>query len=194
MFIDNTKIYYVEKFLTDEELDFFDQRAASFVPPEKAGDESGYASVSERIHDIYTSHEPPKILRDINARLDKLSREIYDIPPNCVLQGIHNFHMLYPPLKMQHHWDGTTPGVHFGIVVYVSDPESYDGGKIDYSNQKISIKPARGSAVFHPATEEYLHGVEQVTRGVRVALSTFIQEKEHVGGPGNHDGSEEVRR
>lgn len=186
MFIENTQIYYLENFLTDEELLFLDEKASRFVPVKVDGDEPRWATNSDRVMDILEPGDETRILRYLNLRMGELAKDVYKFDDNMVSQGIGSFHMLYPPFSMQEHWDGTTVGVHYGIVIYVSDPSDYEGGEIYYCNKNISIKPSRGSIVLHPATEEYEHGVKQVTGGMRVAMSSFVQEKDRIGGPGNN--------
>lgn len=190
MFIDNTEVYYLENFLTEDELAFFDQRAASFVIPPSSGEER-WAEILERLHDIFLPEEKSynEIMAGVFQKVYNLCNEVLNMEPDWIVQGISHFNMLYPPLSMKSHWDGTTPGVHYGIVIYVSDPSDYEGGEIVYVNKDISIKPSRGSIVIHPATEPYEHGVNHVTSGLRVAMTSFIQEEKHVGGPGNQDGT-----
>lgn len=186
MFLENTDIYYLENFLTQEELEFVDERSSLFVVPNISSQQERYAEISDRVCEMLYPGEHSDILYNLNHRIQNLAKEVYKFPDDQIVQGINNFHMLYPPFSMQDHWDGTTPGVHYGIVVYVSDPSDYEGGEIFYSNKDIKIKPARGSIVLHPATEEYRHGVKQVTKGLRIAMSSFVQEEKHIGGPGNH--------
>lgn len=61
------------------------------------------------------------------------------------------------------------------VTVYLSDPESYDGGELitDGSGGEQSFKLPAGCAVVYPAST--LHRVAPVTRGVRLAAVTWVQ-------------------
>lgn len=59
----------------------------------------------------------------------------------------------------------------FGCVLYLND--DYDGGEIYFPNQNIEIKPKPNTLVFFPGTLEYLHGVKEITNGIRYTLTSF---------------------
>lgn len=61
------------------------------------------------------------------------------------------------------------------MTLFLADPTSYDGGELVVSSDLGAqrIKLPRGSLVLYPATT--IHRVEPVTRGVRVAVVTWIQ-------------------
>lgn len=58
-----------------------------------------------------------------------------------------------------------------GFVAYLND--DFVGGEVYYPNLGISLKPIKNSLVIHPGTLEYLHGVTDVTSGVRFNLAFF---------------------
>ena len=179
MFVDDTKIYYVKDFLTSEELELLDRRASTFTLPEATPERvNEYAYEQDRVHQLVLENDPDReVFLRIDDRLRKLFEEAYSIPENYIVHNVHNFHMLYPPFKMQEHWDGTTPGVHYGAIIYITDPSEYEGGEIYYTKLGIKIRPARGSIILHPGTEDYEHGVAAVTEGLRVAISVFVEDK-----------------
>ena len=61
------------------------------------------------------------------------------------------------------------------ITLFLSDPDSYDGGELELDTplgqQRVKLKP--GDAVVYSTTVR--HGVRPVTRGMRIALVTWIQ-------------------
>lgn len=78
------------------------------------------------------------------------------------------------------HWaEGTKGGLHidaqdpepwieWSTIMYLTNPEDYDGGIIYFPNQNFEYKPKQYSAVFFPsAGTEYIHGITTVTRGNR---------------------------
>lgn len=75
-----------------------------------------------------------------------------------------------PGMKGDLHLDaqGPEPFIEFSTVMYLNDPEEYDGGIIYFPNQDFSYKPKQYSAVFFPsAGSEYIHGITTVERGER---------------------------
>lgn len=61
------------------------------------------------------------------------------------------------------------------MTVFLSDPASYRGGELviqDGANQ-VAFKPAKGDAVLYPC--QYLHSVNPVSQGTRLAAVTWIQ-------------------
>jgi PKHD-type hydroxylase len=58
-------------------------------------------------------------------------------------------------------------------TLFLSDPESYDGGELVIEESAQSVKLAAGDMVLYPATS--LHHVRRVTRGERVACFFWIQ-------------------
>lgn len=60
------------------------------------------------------------------------------------------------------------PFIEFSTIIYLSDPEDYEGGIIYFPNQNFEYKPRKYSAVFFPsAGSEYIHGITEVTSGHR---------------------------
>jgi predicted 2-oxoglutarate/Fe(II)-dependent dioxygenase YbiX len=59
----------------------------------------------------------------------------------------------------------------FGCVLYLN--EDYEGGNIYFPNQQTSLKPKTNTLAFFPGDDEFLHGVTQITSGIRYTLSTF---------------------
>ena len=63
---------------------------------------------------------------------------------------------------------GPEPWIEFSTIIYLNDPEDYEGGIIYFPNQNFSYKPKKYSAVFFPsAGSEYVHGVTTIKSGKR---------------------------
>jgi len=95
-----------------------------------------------------------------------------------------------PPM-MTRYTEGMQYGVHYdaaylqlgrttvrsdlSCTVFLSDPESYDGGAltIHLGTRALSFRGAAGSAIFYPSNT--LHEVTRVTRGERLVAISFIQ-------------------
>jgi Uncharacterized iron-regulated protein len=69
---------------------------------------------------------------------------------------------------------GATQKVYYGSILYWND--NFGGGELNYRNLGIKYKPVARDLVFHPGTIEYLHGVEDVTSGVRYTSTMFVKE------------------
>ena len=59
----------------------------------------------------------------------------------------------------------------FGCVLYLN--EEYEGGEIIFPTKFISLKPKANTLAFFPGDKEFLHGVSEITSGVRYTISTF---------------------
>lgn len=70
---------------------------------------------------------------------------------------------------------GGTIRADISITVFLSPPESYDGGELelDLAGNRIQVKLPAGDAFIYPTT--YLHRVVPVTRGVRLVAVSWIQ-------------------
>jgi hypothetical protein len=63
---------------------------------------------------------------------------------------------------------GREPFIEFSTIIYLNDYSEYTGGEIYFPNQDFVYKPKKLSAVFFPsAGSEYIHGITEITSGVR---------------------------
>ena len=71
---------------------------------------------------------------------------------------------------------GVTPvRTDLAMTIFLSDPTSYEGGEliIRSNSGDISYKPAMGDAIVYPC--QYVHCVNDVTSGTRLAAVSWIQ-------------------
>lgn len=71
---------------------------------------------------------------------------------------------------------GETPlRTDLAMTIFLSDPATYEGGElvINGTTGPVAFKPAKGDAVLYPC--QYLHCVNEIKRGVRLAAITWIQ-------------------
>jgi len=61
------------------------------------------------------------------------------------------------------------------VVVYLND--DFEGGDFVFPHLHIRIRPKPGMMIAFPSTQEYLHGVEPVTRGHRYSIVTWMTVK-----------------
>jgi hypothetical protein len=70
--------------------------------------------------------------------------------------------------------DGTPhpyPWREYACMLYLNS--NFEGGEIYFPDYDIEIKPRPGLLVFFPGTLEYLHGVREITEGVRYTVGCF---------------------
>lgn len=65
----------------------------------------------------------------------------------------------------------------YSCTLFISDPEDYDGGElvVKVGNVEQSFKLKAGQAIFYPT--EYLHKVNEVTRGKRDVAVFWVESK-----------------
>lgn len=113
---------------------------------------------------IITDHE---IVEGIKKRCQEVVGD--DL---LITQDIYRIKRLTDKRSISPHFDDSQNFLlTLGIVIYLND--DFDGGEIYYPNQIVSYKPKQKSMIIHPATEEYTHGVNEVTGNTRYCLAFF---------------------
>lgn len=74
-------------------------------------------------------------------------------------------------LQHPHADDGAFSWRKFGCVFYLN--EEYEGGEIYFPNQQTELRMKANTLAFFPGDEEFLHGVREITSGIRYTISTF---------------------
>lgn len=161
----NDDIFYLESFLSEYELEVLHKIIAEnqhLVDEVLSGpDPGGY-------HTFPTDNP---ILQSVNNRIFKVLRDndfvFGDYYPREEIQYIG------PNSGQSVHVDGDGSGkdVSWGIVCYLSDPESYSGGEIFYPDYDKEIKPALGSLAIHRGNVQ--HGVRVVSGNPRYVIVAF---------------------
>jgi hypothetical protein len=64
-------------------------------------------------------------------------------------------------------------------LFYLND--DYEGGELYFPEQEIQFKPKAGSAYFFPGDMNYIHGVTEITSGIRYVCPFFWTILEHKG-------------
>lgn len=164
----NDEIFYQESFLSDSELSELDEIIARYSDDIDEIKERAIATNHGGYHTLEVDEE---LLFHISNKvlnlLDSNGFEFSSFYPRSELQFI------FPGSDQAVHIDGDGSGkdVRHGIVIYISDPDSYDGGEIFYPEYDLEIKPARGSIAVHSGYVQ--HGVNLVERGPRYVLVAF---------------------
>lgn len=64
-------------------------------------------------------------------------------------------------------------------LFYLND--DYEGGELYFPNQGIQFKPKAGGAYFFPGDMNYIHGVTEITSGIRYVVPFFWTILKHTG-------------
>jgi len=63
------------------------------------------------------------------------------------------------------------PWYDIATIMYLND--DYEGGELYFPNQGIQFKPKRGAAYFFPGDMNYIHGITEITSGIRYTCPFF---------------------
>lgn len=64
-------------------------------------------------------------------------------------------------------------------LFYLND--DYEGGELYFPNQDIKFKPKPGAGYFFPGDMNYIHGVTEITSGIRYVIPFFWTILKHTG-------------
>lgn len=113
----------------------------------------------------------PPTVQDINDRAISVFEELFGNGYSYTKFGLitRNFKDGYFL-----HWDKENdPSIEYGIVYYINN--NYDGGEIFYPKLNIEYKPEPGDLIIHPGSLEYMHGVRDVSNGIRYSMNMFAK-------------------
>lgn len=177
-FIRNEKIWIRNDFLSKEDLELFN----SFVR-----DPNSWAFDSSHIdHDFWKNRiiKIDRIAEPVKSPMIAAARRIEKI-----VGGVNGIDRLYPDTlefvrwtkgyELTPHADAEFPDKskhpfpyrEFASMVYLN--EDYIGGKLYFPNKNYTPEVRAGTLAFFPGTLEYLHGVTEVTEGVRYTMAMF---------------------
>lgn len=110
----------------------------------------------------------------INKKVDNLLTELGILSTGRLQLGFNQI-MRVTGYGMDVHSDDADSSkfkVFHGLVIYLND--DFSGGELQYPNLGISHSPVAKSLVIHPATDDYIHLVAEVTDGVRYSMTSFV--------------------
>lgn len=125
--------------------------------------------------------ETPEVKAIAEEITKRIREEIFKASGQKLYPDCRNFARWREGEWMGPHADGDYPDGSFswrlfGAVLYLND--DFDGGEIYFPNHETTLKPEPGTLVFFPGQLPYLHGVHEVTRGVRYNMASFWTEEE----------------
>lgn len=158
-YLQDTEIFVVENFLTQESLDYFDEK----IKQSKWNLEQDWEPWSYNVERI-----DQEVTDRILDRIQSLLTEKYS------WLGCHMIQRITQGNGLDEHLDKSDLEEQensVGVAIYLND--NFDGGEIYYPNLGISYKPLRGALICHPGTAKYMHGVNKVLGNDRYILSSY---------------------
>lgn len=118
---------------------------------------------------------------ELREKLRERSQEIFDKVGLIRVNGFLVVHRQYDGTNLKAHFDQYSDKlIEYAGVLYIND--DYCGGELFFTKFGLKLKPAPGTLMIFPGTEEFEHGVEYVTEGpVRYNLPTFIKRDDPKG-------------
>jgi hypothetical protein len=193
-------IVELENFMTEEEVDFLDKAARTITVwdvTQSHKNENGTIVYDAGFWKDRVASAPslnqndPKIVPIIVGLFNRLQPIIEDFF-KVKVQPTGQTIVKWRPGDYQHpHADkelyqGPDAGLpndfpHYDIssLFYIND--DYVGGELYFPHQNIQFKPKRGSAYFFPGDMNYVHGVTEITEGLRYTCPFFWEILEHTG-------------
>lgn len=165
------EIYIWENFISDKQLNFFNDIANSITEEEWLKHQNNNifwnGKISLEKKELYLIHN----------KITKILSPEYVIPIKLNLnrtplgQGMH-VHKDRGDLGYIPNDDlGHSHLIDYGLLLYFGN---WENGQIYYPNRNIEIKPNAGDLIIHGALKDYEHGVKPVTSGKRFFYANFI--------------------
>jgi hypothetical protein len=126
------------------------------------------------------------ILQEVVSRLKKDVDKFFNIdavptPPAIVRWLPGHFQMPHADKELHEEPNVGVPNdfPHYDIagLLYLND--DYEGGELYFPLQDIEFKPKPGGAYFFPGDRFYIHGVREITSGIRYVVPFFWTILEH---------------
>lgn len=171
-------IYYIENFISDEELNLILKQ----YNEEDGWVENGVFYQKEVMDELSRD-----LLYTINKRINDLINNEYEMAnPSLSLQKFLPTSLEWSINPHSDRFDYKEVGTGEsrsmfctkGFVLYFND--SYEGGEIYYTEKDILFRPKSKMFLVHDASNEYKHGVKAVTSGERFMTTGFVYEREYL--------------
>lgn len=152
-----------------------------------ARDRSYQGIVDKSLRECQFVEAPQPLVQDLESRLLRAIRRDFEVsrarinPPVVIYRyppgvGFTPHHDRVTAIELERARDNGQPvlGGELTAVLFLSDSEEYGGGELYFPDHGLAFKPASGSLLFFPATEELVHGVAPVTWGERLTTVARI--------------------
>lgn len=189
-----------ENFMTSQELEFLSNQARSIdewdVTETHYNEEGTVIYYSEYWKDRVASRpildkKDPMIARTIDTMVARLKKEVdafFNVNAIPTSPAVVRW---MPGYKQEPHADkelhigddagkpNDFPYYDLAGLFYLND--DYEGGELYFPNQEIQFKPKAGAAYFFPGDKNFIHGVSEITSGIRYVIPFFWTIAEHTG-------------
>jgi hypothetical protein len=189
-----------ENFMTKEELEFLSNAARSISEwdiTETHYNENGTVIYDSSYWDNRVASRPildrldPEISNVINKMVDRLKIEVDNFfkvdafPTSPAIVRWMSGYKQNPHADKELH-EGLDAGkpndfpyYDLSGLFYLND--DYEGGELYFPKQNIQFKPKPGAAYFFPGDMNYIHGVTEITSGIRYVIPFFWTILKHTG-------------
>lgn len=189
-----------ENFMTNEELTFLLNAAKTITIWDKTEtryNENGTVIYDSTYWENRVATQPsldkndPKISQTIMKLQERLKKEVDDffnvdaIPTSPAIVRWLPGQLQNPHADKELH-DGPDAGqpndfpwYDLSGLFYLND--DYEGGELYFPLQNIQFKPKSGGAYFFPGDKNFIHGVTEITSGIRYVIPFFWTIKSHTG-------------
>jgi hypothetical protein len=189
-----------ENFMTEEELTFLSSIAREIETwdiTETHYNENGTVIYDSSYWDNRVASRPildeldPRISEHINNMVQRLKKEVdaffhVDAMPTspAIVRWMPGYEQ-HPHADKELHTGPDAgkpndfPWYDLAGLFYLND--DYEGGELYFPNQGIQFKPKPGAAYFFPGDKEFIHGVTEITSGIRYVIPFFWTILKHTG-------------
>ena len=194
------KIFELENFMTQEEMDYLDNFATnnnSWDVTEDHVNENGTVIYEanywkDRVATFNTLKvADPKVVEIIQELMKRLQAvvesslnvKVRETGPAVVKWPPGSFQLPHADKELHTGPDAGTPNdfPHYDIASLFYFTDDYTGGELYFPIQGIEFKPKKGAAYFFPGDMNYIHGVRNITSGNRFTCPFFWEILEHTG-------------
>lgn len=195
-----TMIQSRENFMTKEELEFLSNAAKNINKwdiTETHYNENGTIIYDSSYWDNRVASRPildaidPKISETISILVERLKIEVDKFFKVDAFPTSPAIVRWLPGYRQEPHADkelhtgpdagkpNDFPWYDLAGLFYLND--DYEGGELYFPNQGIQFKPKPGAAYFFPGDMNFVHGVTEITSGIRYVIPFFWTILSHTG-------------
>jgi hypothetical protein len=193
-------IVELENFMTQEEIEFLEKAAKSLTIWDTTQShvnengtvvyDSGYWKDRVATQQTLDKNDPSisPIINGLFKRLRPIIEEFYKvevIPTGATIVKWLPGQLQRPHADKELH-EGPDAGLpndfpHYDLssLFYLND--DYEGGELYFPLQGVQFKPKKGAAYFFPGDKNYVHGVTEITSGLRFTCPFFWEITKHTG-------------
>jgi hypothetical protein len=164
------KIFKVENLVRPEEIEYILHTAKTMdIWNDDLNDDSWRSRISEITKLNNASPETYQIIKNIQSRFMFEIENFYQVKVQTPNPYIAKW--VIGNVQSPHSDKEFYPNYDIGSITYLNN--NYSGGEIYFPQHNLELKPNAGTAVAFPGDEFYMHGVNEITEGVRYTLPVF---------------------